>query len=409
MAHPGKATFQQSAKARPGGDPLGWIVRIAVLATTFATVMWLSRPLADAPGIVTEHDSQATLHEATGGSLRQKTPALPQDRWEAWLAARERSQKAFAEYAAVARQMQWAWLQHVAALHDARRYGTELLAKGSIAVIPPSATAGNTAAAERTNPTEQERQRWAFLKGYLARLEMERAQLSATHTPAHPEVAQLDAMIAEVRSEMRQLERWIDHQGAFARDGYRLESNHEASEPPAPHRRDLATAVSRPPVGNGLSGGLREEPEVSTPETVPTEAFREAMRDLAAGEATLSQLLEHATAAGQELQAALCREEASAAALQEAWRDFADRSASAPPVTDRAGPATTAANGRSQSSFGLRGTLAAALSLLATIAAGWIWNGLRSPEEISRDEPPPRRYWRADGAEPLPAPKLLGR
>ena len=378
---------------------------------TFAAALWLSQPVTEEAAVRGVSDFPSSAREAAGGSAHSDPIAetFPQDRWDAWLSARQSSQRALAEYAAIAEQILWFLRQHVAALCDARRYGSALLSQriSQQTNAAPSPTLAETdAAAANPPPTaDAERQRWLALKGRFAQLEAERAQLLATHTPAHPEVVQLDGVLAELRNEIRQLERRIDRQDAWAKDGSLLGPNREFAESP-PHRNNLASADLQPMVGNGLSPGIAEK---SWPGVEQAEAFCEAMRSLAADEATLSQLLEQATGAGQEVQAARRAEEASAAALHEAWRDAAIRAVTPTPVPDPAGPFTAASSGRAVSDWGLRGTLAAALSLLATIAAGWIWSGLHEPGESSGEGVTPRRYWRADGPERLSGPKLLAR
>jgi len=403
MTSRGAAISRHFTRARFGGDPVGWLVRGAALSATFAAVIWLSQAPTEAPGATILRERHQAVEDVTGTSIPQNPHSrlLPKDRWEAWLAARQRSQNALTEYAAIAKQMHLFLRQHVAVLRDARRYGSSLLAQQSNAAAAPLSTADT---AVRIPPeSDAERQRWAFLKGYLARLEVERARLLATHTPAHPEVAQLAGVMAELRSEIRQLEQWLGNQGEFARDGSRYGSSRGLTESPSPHQDHLVIAASRPPVGKDVPNGIAEELPVGAEEA---EAFREALRDLAAGEATLSQLLEQAGAAGQELESALRQEESSAAALREAWCDSAERAVSAAPAPDHSNHPATASIDRSRSNWGLRGALAAALSLLSAIAAGWIWSGLRDPEEKPHAESPARRYWRADGAEPLPRPKL---
>ncbi len=403
MASPGEAISRPSTKARIGGDPLGWLVRGAALSATFAAVIWLSRPIAQTPGLA----AFSSAPDPASDDLMAQPPqsaTLSQDHWEAWLAARQRVQAAIAEYAAIADQTQWFLRQHVAVLRDARRCGSSLLARRSSAAAASGAT--DTAETIRPPHSEAERRRWAFLKGDLARLEAERARLLATHTPAHPEVARLDGVMVELRNEIRQLEQWLGNQGEFAPDGSGQESSRSVAAPLPPHQERLVTADSRPPVGNGDSRQLPNELPVEGEET---EAFREAMRDLAAGEATLSQLLEQAGPARQELVSALRQEQASAAALREAWCDSAERAVVATRPSGRSNPPASASIARSRSDWGLRGTLAAALSVLSAIAAGWIWSGLRDTGQKPHAEPSPRRYWRADGAEPPPRPKFQPR
>lgn len=407
MASPGEAISRPSTKARIGGDPLGWLVRGAALSVTFAAVIWLSRPIGETPGLAAfPSDPDPTSHHAADDSIveNSQSRALSNDRWEAWFVARQRVQAALAEYAAIANQTQLFLQQHVAVLRDARRYGSSLLAQRSNAA--PASNASDTAEAIRSPYSEMERQRWAFLKGDLARLEAERARLLATHTPAHPEVARLDGVMVELRNEIRQLEQWLGNQGEFAPDGSGQGSSRSAAAPPPPYQQHLVTADSQPPVGQS---DPREIPEGLPVGGEEAEAFREAMRDLAAGEATLSQLLEQAGAARQELESALRQEQASAAALRQAWCDSAERAAAATDSSEHSNPPATASITRSRSDWGLRSTLAAALSVLSAIAAGWIWSGLRDTGERPHAEPPPRRYWRADGAEPPSRPKFQPR
>ncbi|MGQ9606661.1 MAG: hypothetical protein ACUVTW_10695 [Thermogutta sp.] len=390
---------------------MGWAVRGAAFLATFAAALWLSRPVTEEAAVRGVPDFPSSARGAAGGAAHRGpiVETFPQDRWDAWLSARQTSQSALAEYAAIAEQIPWFLWQNVAALRDARRYGSALLSQRipqqTNAAPSPTSAETDAAAANSPPPADAERQRWLALKGRFARLEAERAQLLATHTPAHPEVAQLDGVLAELGNEIRQLERRLDGRDAWARDGSRLGPNREFAESP-PHGDDLAFADLQPTVGNGLAPGIAEKSWYGAEQA---EAFCEAMRSLAAGEATLSHLLEQAMAAGREVQAALREEEKSAAALREAWRDAAIRAAAPTPIPDSAGPSAAAVSGRAVSDWAIRGTLAAALGLLATIAAGWIWSGLHEPGESSGEGVPPRRYWRADGPERLSGPKLLAR
>lgn len=428
MTGPGKVTLINTKGARRDGDPMGWAVRGAVFLATFAAALWLSRPVAEEAAGRGAPDPLPSAREAAGASAHGDPIAetFPQDRWDAWLAARQRSQTELAEYTAIAWQISWFLREHVAALGDARRYGSALLSQqisqqtsqqisrqnsrqmsqGTNAAPVPTSVATYAAAANQPPGADAERQRWLALKGRFAQLEAARAQLLATHTPAHPEVAQLDEALAALQNEIRQLERGLDRQDAWAKDGSLPGPSREFAESPPPGGDDLASADLQPTVGNGLSPAIAEG---SWPGKEQAEAFCEAMRSLAAGEATLSQLMEQATGAGREVQAALQEEEASAAALHEAWRDAAIRAVIPTPVPPPAGLSTAAVSSRTVSDWGLRGTLAAALSLLATIAAGWIWSGLSEPRGLPGESPPPRRHWRADGPEPLSGPKLLAR
>lgn len=420
MTGPRKVRLANTGRTRRDSDPIGWAVRGAAFLMTFAAALWLSRPVTEEAAVRGVSDFPSSAREAAGGFAQSDPIAgvFPQDRWDAWLSARQSSQRALAEYAAISEQISWFLRQHVAALCDARRYGSALLSQRisrqnsrqnspgtNAAPAPTTSVATYAAAANQPTGADAERQRWLALKGRFAQLEAERAQLLATHTPAHPEVVQLDGVLAELGNEIRQLERRIDRQDAWAKDGSPLGPNREFAESP-PHGNNLSSADLQPMVGNGLSPGIAEG---SWPGVEQAEAFCEAMRSLAADEATLSQLLEQATGAGQEVQAARRAEEASAAALHEAWRDAAIRAVIPAPVPDPAGPSTAAMHSRAVSDWGLRGTLAAALSLLATIAAGWIWSGLHEPRGSSGEGPPPRRYWRADGPERLSGPKLSAR
>lgn len=419
-----EATLASSVMARRDGDPMGWAVRGAVFLATFAVALWLSRPIAEEAAVREVPDLRSSAPEAAGASAHGDPIAetFPQDRWDAWLAARQRSQTELAEYTAIAGQISWFLREHVAALGDARRYGSALLSQqtsqqisrqdsrqmsqGTNAAPAPTSVATYAAAANQPPGADAERQRWLALKGRFAQLEAARAQLLATHTPAHPEVVQLDDALAALQNEIRQLERRLDRQDAWARDGSLPGPSREFAESPPPGGDDLASADLQPTVGNGLSPAIAEG---SWPGKEQAEAFCEAMRSLAAGEATLSQLMEQATGAGREVQAALQEEEASAAALHEAWRDAAIRAVIPTPAPPPAGLSTAAVSSRAVSDWGLRGTLAAALSLLATIAAGWIWSGLSEPRGSPGEGAPPRRHWRADGPEPLSGPKLLAR